>query len=314
MSRESHVDIMKHSRICVIGGTGFVGRHLLEHLSDAGYRTRVPVRHPHRHPELRLLPGCELIEVGPFDEATLATAMVGCDALVNLVGILNEAGSRTFEHSHVQIVEQITRAAGTAGVTRYLHMSALNADPAGPSAYLRSKGRGEEVALAAAQQGLAVTLFRPSVIFGPGDGLYSRFAGLLRLVPGPFPLACASARFAPVYVGDVADAMIRSLADPSTHGKVYGLCGPRIFRLRDIVVDAGRAIGRRVRVVALSDRLARLQARVFQRLPGTPFSMDNYLSLQVDSVCRDDGLRQLGIPGTDVEAVVPFYLGLAGAK
>jgi NADH dehydrogenase len=299
---------MKDSCICVIGGTGFVGRHLLERLSEAGYRTRVPVRHPHRHPSLRLLPGCELIALDGLDEPALTSAMVGCEAVVNLIGILNEAGSRTFEQSHVEAVEQITRAARAAGVSRYLHMSALNADPNGPSAYLRSKGRGEEVARAAAGDGLAVTLFRPSVIFGPGDGLFNRFAGLLRVLPGPFPLACANARFAPIYVGDVAVAMIHALTDPSTHGNGYDLCGPRAFRLRDILVYAGRLIGRRVRVIPLSDRLARLQARVFERLPGTPFSMDTYLSLQVDSVCREDGLRRLGIQGTDIETVVPLYL------
>jgi uncharacterized protein YbjT (DUF2867 family) len=304
----SHDDIMKHPRICVIGGTGFIGRHLLNRLSGAGYRTRVPTRRLHRHRDLKLVPGCELVEVERWDETALREQMAGCDAVVNLVGILNEGAGRTFEDTHVRMVEMVTQAAIASGVGAYLHMSALNADPAGPSEYLKSKGRGEAVARAAADQGLAVTVFRPSVIFGPGDGLFNRFAALLRLLPGPFPLACADARFAPVYVGDVVAAMLRALQDPASRGNVYELCGPRTFALRDVLIYAGNRIGRNVRVIALSDRLARAQARVFEKLPGRPFSTDNYLSLQVDSVCREDGLGQLGIAATDVDAVVPAYL------
>jgi NADH dehydrogenase len=255
------------------------------------------------------VPGCELVQLERWDEAGLRDLMAGCDAVVNLVGILNEGGWRTFEQTHVGVVESTTRAALAAGVGAYLHMSALNAESAGPSEYLRSKGRGEAVALAAAEQGLAVTVFRPSVVFGPGDGLFNRFASLLRVLPGPFPLACADARFAPVYVGDVANAMLLTLEDPARRGRIYELCGPRTFSLRDILTYTASRIGRKVRVVGLSDRLARLQARIFEKLPGKPFSTDNYLSLQIDSLCREDGLGQLGIAATDVDAVVPGYLG-----
>lgn len=306
--KTSQDDIMKHPLICVIGGTGFVGRHLLNRLSSAGYRTRVPTRHPHRYRDIKLVPGCELAPIGRWDESGLGELMAGCDAVVNLVGILNEGAGRTFEQSHVQLVAQSTNAALVAGVPVYVHMSALNADPAAPSDYLKTKGRGEAAALAAAAQGLSVTLLRPSVIFGLGDGLFNRFAGLLRLLPGPFPLACAESRFAPVYVGDVASAVLRVIEDRGSQGKIYPLCGPRTFALREIVTYTARCIGRKVQVIALSDRLARLQARVFEHLPGRPFSMDNYLSLQVDSLCREDGLGQLGISATDVDAVVPGYL------
>ncbi len=299
---------MKHPLICVIGGTGFVGRHLLNRLSSAGYRTRVPTRHPHRYRDLSLVPGCELMPLGRWDEADLREQMAGCDAVVNLVGILNEGAGRTFEQSHVQFVELTTKAALAAGVPIYVQMSALNADPAAPSQYLKTKGRGDAVALAAAEHGLGVTVLRPSVIFGLGDGLFQRFATLLRLFPGPFPLACADSRFAPVYVGDVASAVLRAIEDPSSRGRIYPLCGPRIFSLREILTYTGSLIGRKVRVLGLSDRLARLQARVFEHLPGRPFSTDNYLSLQVDSLCREDGLAQLGITATDVDAVVPSYL------
>lgn len=299
---------MKHARVCVIGGTGFVGRHLVKRLARAGYQTRVPTRHPQRHRDLQLIAGCELTAIGGWDEAALRETIAGCRAVINLVGILNEGRGRTFEQSHVKLVEQVVRAAGASGAEAYLHMSALNADPAGPSEYLRSKGRGETVALDQASAGLSVTRFRPSVIFGPGDGLFTRFATLLRLLPGPFPLACPEAKLAPVYIGDVTAAMLRVLRDPACRGECYELCGPRVFRLREILTYTGDRIGRPVRVIGLSDRLAQLQARVFEKLPGRPFSMDNYLSLQVESLCREDGLGRLGLTATDVDLVVPTYL------
>jgi uncharacterized protein YbjT (DUF2867 family) len=307
-SQTNQDNIMRHQCIYVLGGTGFVGRHLLNRLSRAGYRTRVPTRHPHRFRHLRLVQRCELVEVEQWDEASLREQMVDCHALVNLVGILNEGAGRTFEQTHVRLVELATKAAIASGVRVYLHMSALNADTEGPSEYLRSKGRGEALAMAACEQGLAVTLFRPSVVFGPGDGLFDRFATLLRLLPGPFPLACADARFAPVYVGDVVSAMLGVLEEPASQGKVYEFCGPRTFSLRDILIYTGSHIRRKVRVIALNDRLSRLQARILEKFPGRPFSTDNYLSLQVNSLCREDGLGQLGIPATDVDAVVPAHL------
>jgi NADH dehydrogenase len=248
--------------------------------------------------------------VDGFGADALAGAMAGCDTLINLAGILNEGRGRSFERTHVGLVEDLLGAAQGAGIRRYLHMSALHADAdKGPSQYLRTKGRGEALALSAGLVGIAPTSFRPSVIFGPGDSFFNRFAGLLRVIPGPFPLACAGSRFAPVYVGDVAQAMVRSLGAEDSVGRSYELCGPRVFALRELVEYTGKCIGRKVRVVPLGDSLARLQAKVLERLPGKPFSMDNYLSLQVPSLCTRDGLRELGIAPTDIEAVVPGYLG-----
>ncbi len=300
---------MKNIQVCILGGTGFVAHHLLNALGAAGYACRVPVTRPERHRDLRLIPGCSLHPVSDWGPDGLRGALAGCGTLINLVGILNEGGGRSFEHSHVTLVRTALEAAQAAGVRRYLHMSALNADAeAGPSEYLRTKGRGEALAHAAGQCGIAVTSFRPSVIFGRGDSFFNRFAGLLRLLPGPFPLACPNARFAPVYVGDVVQAMVRSLESPDTAGQSYALCGPRNFTLRELVEYTGARIGRKVRVIGLSDGLSRLQGRVFQHLPGRPFTLDNYLSLQVDSVCTKNGLGELGIRPTDIDTVVPAYL------
>lgn len=300
---------MKNIQVCILGGTGFVGHHLLSTLSRAGYECRAPVTRPERHRDLSLIPGCSLYPVTGWDSEELAGAFAGCGTLINLVGILNEGGGRSFEQSHVTLVQSALEAARSAGVRRYLHMSALNADAAGgPSEYLRSKGRGEALAHQAGEHGIAVTSFRPSVIFGRGDSFFNRFAGLLRTVPGPFPLACPNARFAPVYVGDVAEAMLRSLNDAATATKSYELCGPRTFSLRELVEYTAARLGRKVRVIGLGDGLSRLQARIFQHLPGRPFTLDNYLSLQVDSVCTKSGLDELGIRPTDIDAVVPGYL------
>lgn len=301
---------MKNKQVCILGGAGFVGHHLIHALSAAGYSCRVPLRHPERHRDLRLAPGCALHHLRGWGPDDLGEALSGCGSLVNLVGILNEGGGRTFEQSHVALVQNALDAAVSAGVPRYLHMSALNADAeSGPSAYLRSKGRGEALAHAASGRGIAVTSFRPSVIFGRGDSFFNRFAALLRVLPGPFPLACPEARFAPVYVGDVTRAMILCLERPDTAGASYELCGPRTFALKELVEYTAARIGRKVRVIGLSDGLARLQGRLLQHLPGRPFTVDNYLSLQVDSVCTRDGLGALGIRPTDIEAVVPTYLG-----
>lgn len=297
---------MKPQRACIIGGTGFVGRHLLTRLGTAGYHCLVPTRRAHRHRDLKLYPHVELREIG--DDAGLAALFDGCSLVVNLAGILNEAGGASFESMHVQLVRRITAAVDAAAVPRFLHMSALHAHAEqGASAYLRSKGAGEDVAHGAAA---AVTSFRPSVIFGQGDSFFNRFAGLLDLAPGFVPLACPRARFAPVWVGDVADAMFRSIGDERTFDRRYDLCGPRVFTLEELMRYTARQIGKRVGVIGLGDGASRVMAKAFGMLPGAPITMDNYLSMQIPSVCDgNNGLLQLGIHPTDIDTVVPTYLG-----
>jgi NADH dehydrogenase len=298
-------------RICILGGTGFVGHHLSSHLAAQGYACRVLTRHPQRHRDLQLLPGSDLVGGDIFQPDALRGHFTGCEAVINLVGILNQRAPReTFRRLHVELVEAIVEAGRRAGIRRYLHMSAVNADAAnGKSEYLRSKGEGESRAHTLGQAAMKVTSFRPSVVFGPGDSFFNRFAGLLRLSPGFFPLACPDARFAPVYVGDVAAAFARSLDDPATFGQHYDLCGPRAFSLRDLVAYTADNIGRPTRILGLGDTASRLQARLLGLLPGKPFTLDNYLSLQTDSLCAENGLQALGISPRDIDAVVPLYLG-----
>jgi NADH dehydrogenase len=293
--------------VCLLGGTGFVGSHLAALFSAHGYRVRIPTRRGVRHAALRVLPGVELLEADVHDTTALRAVLQGCAAAVNLVAILNENRAGDFQPVHVRLPRNLARLCREGGVSRLLHMSALNADAArGPSRYLRSKGEGEELAHQA--EGVQVTSFRPSVIFGPDDHFFNRFAGLLKLSPGLFPLACPQARFAPVFVGDVAQAILAALEDPRTIGQRYDLCGPRAYTLKELVEYTARVLELKRRVIGLGRGLSRLQAAVMGHLPGKAFTHDNYLSLQVDAVCTGGFPALFGIEPAPVEALVPLYL------
>lgn len=299
---------MKINRVCLLGGTGFVGRHIAYRLSSSGITCRVLTRQPHRHRAL-LQAGCELVEIDVFDQKALRSQLKACDAAINLVGILNEGDAHTgFRRVHVELTDSLIEACHAAKVRRLLHMSALNANTTnGTSQYLRSKGEAESRAHTRGKAGMSVTSFRPSVIFGVDDSFINRFAALLKL-PGPLPLACPDARFAPVYIGDVASAFCNSLADSNTFGQRYELCGPQEFTLEEIVRYIAHTMGKSKRIIGLGDRLSQWQARILERVPGKPFTRDNYLSMRLPSVCRDDGLRRLGIEPTPMSAIVPQFL------
>ncbi|MGF1547083.1 MAG: complex I NDUFA9 subunit family protein [Thiotrichales bacterium] len=296
---------MTSHSVCILGGTGFVGSHLASRLVNRGHHVKVLTRHRHRHRALLVLPLLELIECDVHNPAELTQHFQGCDTVINLVGILNEfGGTRRFATAHVDLAKTVVEACRDAGVARLLHMSALNAAPDAPSRYLRSKGEAENQVHAAGAPFMSVTSFRPSVIFGPGDGFLNLFAGLLRRIPVALPLACPGARFAPVYVGDVADALIAALDDPTHAGKRIELCGPESYTLRELVAYAARMINRKRWIIGLPDWASKLQARVMAFAPGKPFTLDNYQSMQVDSVCRGGGHCP-----TPMDAVVPHYLG-----
>ena len=302
---------MATRRIAVLGGSGFVGRHLVAALARAGYATRVLTRRRSRSRHLLVIPTCEIVETDVHLVSSLNLHLAGCDAAVNLVGILNEhAGAGGgFGDAHAELPGKLAEACRHNNIGRVLHMSALGAGADAPSRYLRTKFHGERAACAAGDDGIAVTSFRPSVIFGPEDSFFHRFAGLLALSPFVFPLACPWARFTPVYVGDVVRAFLTALDDDSTAGECYELCGPRTYTLRELVVYTARITGRRRLIVGLGDGLSRFQARVLERLPGKPFSIDNYLSTKVDGACSTNGLERLGITPRGVESMVPRYLG-----
>jgi len=301
---------MSSLRIAVLGGTGFVGGSLCERLVAAGHEVRILTRHAERHRDLLVLPTAQVVEADVHNPIVLKREFHGLDAVVNLVGILNESGrdGKGFERVHVELPAKVVQACRQSGVTRLLHMSALHASPEGPSHYLRSKGRGEQIVHEAESSSLHVTSFRPSVIFGPRDSFTNRFAGLLRQVPFVFPLACASARLQPVYIGDVVQAFVLALDRHATYGKRYNLCGPQAYSLREIVTYLARQLGLERHILPLNNTLSYLQAAVLQFAPGKPFTPDNYRSLQVASVCEASFPAIFGITPSRLDEVLPTYI------
>jgi NADH dehydrogenase len=298
---------MNKRDVCVLGGTGFVGQKLVTALSSAGWRVRVLSRRRERYRELLVLPNVDVIEANVLDEGVLREHFLGTAAVINLIGILNERRRGDFQAVHIDLPRRIASACSLLGVPRLLHMSALNADAAsGPSQYLRSKGEGEDVAHAA--DDIAVTSFRPSVIFGPGDHFFSQFATLIKLAPGMLPLACPDARFAPVYVGDVVTAFVKAITDKNTWGQRYELCGPGAYSLRELFEFTVAVSGRRCTVIGLPDALSAIQARVMGMLPGKPLTYDNYLSMQVDGVCAGGFPEVFGVVPASIDSVVPRYV------
>ncbi|HAI59701.1 MAG TPA: epimerase [Xanthomonadaceae bacterium] len=297
--------------ITVLGGTGFIGRVLLARLAQEGHALTVLSRNPHAHLVRLLPPGTRVVTGDVYDPSLLKSAFAGQDAVINLVGILNESGDngRGFQRAHVALTKLVIAACQLAGVKRLLQMSSLNAGR-GDSFYLKSRGEAEAAVKAS---GLDWTIFEPSVVFGPGDGFFCRFGDLLKLSPF-LPLAKAGTRFAPVYVGDVVEAMRRALHNRESVGQVYELYGAETFTLGELVRMTAKQLGLKRLVLPLPDALGRLQGFVFDFVPGKPFSSDNYRSLALDSVGAIDGLHRLGITPTRIGPLLPEILGSDAVK
>jgi NADH dehydrogenase len=297
---------MKNYQICILGGTGFVGLHLASRLNQLRIPNKILTRRLQQHRELLVLPWSKLVETDVYSVDALSREFQGCNTVINLVGILNETGHDGvgFRQVHVDLVRKILQAAKQTKVGQILHMSALNADSSqGSSYYLRSKGEAEDY-LHTFHGKIRLTSFRPSVIFGRGDGFFNRFAQLLKISPGIFPLACAKSRFAPVYVGDVVKQFTRAINDRSVDGRHLNLCGPGVYTLRELVEYTACTLGIRRIIINLPGPLALTQALLMEYfVPKRPFSLDNYYSLQTDSIC-DEAERM----PTGIHAIVPQYL------
>lgn len=303
MFRKRKISQMKINNVCIIGGSGFVGKHIANLLTTQEINLRIPTRHRERAKELLVLPTADVVEADVHDDAALDRLLVGMDAVINLAGILHG----DFKAVHVELPRKVVAACTRNGITRLLHMSALNAGIDRPSAYLRSKGEGERIVMASS---LAATAFRPSVIFGPGDSSLSLFARLGRWLP-VLPLASPRAKFQPVFVENVAHAFAASLEDPNTFGRSYDLCGPRCYTLRQLVEYAAHITGHNPAIIGLNDGLSYLQALVTEFLPGKLMTRDNYYSMKMDSVCGS-GVNNLvevwGIQPAALEEIAPLYL------
>lgn len=308
---------MTQMAIYIQGGSGFVGGHLVRRLAADGHQVTVGSRYPKSAQHLCVVPGVKVVRADPFDADGMATVLAGHQVVINLVGILNERGfgGRGFQRAHVDLVEALIAAAEVATCQRFLHISSLNAGQ-GSSHYLLSRGRAEALIAEAARRGpLQTTVFRPSTIFGPDDSFLNRFASLLKLSP-MLPLARPEARFQPVFVGDVVEAMAVSLTDSKSHGQVYELGGSEIWALKPLVVWLKEQLGLTRAVVGLPDLLGRLQGAVFDFVPGKPFSSDNYRSLLIDSVCSGElpGFEALGIEPWGMSELAPTWLCSSGKQ
>lgn len=297
---------MDISSACLLGGSGFVGRSVAEQLCARGLRVRVITRSRPRAMPIAVLPTAEIEVANPHDPDALAHAFDGMDAVVNLVGILHESGSRTFERCHVELPRLVGRTALKSGVRHILHMSSLGASPEGPSAYQRSKAAGE-VALREAADLVPVTIFRPSVIFGEGDQFLNMFASFLRIAP-VFPVARADARFQPIWVEDVARCFADALGDPRAFGATYELGGPEAYTLRELVELVAKTKGWRRKVIGLPRPLGAAQAFVLEHLPGKMMTRDNLRSMDVDNVTSGPFPAVFGFRPAALETIVPEYL------
>lgn len=296
---------MRATTVCVLGGSGFIGSYIVHHLDKAGFRVKVLTRRRESAKHLILLPKVEVLECDVADDHALKQALNGCDAVINLVGILHQNRKLTFESLHHKLVERLITACTSVGIKRVIHMSALNADTNAASAYLRSKAAAEN---ALKKSRLDWTILRPSVVFGRGDSFLTLFAALASLVP-VLPLAGANAKFQPIWVEDLTRVTIASLSKPETIGQSYDLCGPNIYTLRELVTLAAATAGTCTRIIGLNPFLAWLQARIMELLPVKLLSRDNLLSMQKDSVCGCAFPSIFGITPTALEAVAPEYLG-----
>ncbi|HZE61416.1 MAG TPA: complex I NDUFA9 subunit family protein [Burkholderiales bacterium] len=296
---------MRYGKVLVLGGSGFVGRHLIAGLVRRGIRVTVPSRRRERAKHLILLPTVDVVEADINQRGVLDRLARGHDALINLVGILHG----DFAAAHVELPLAAVTACRNAGIERLLHMSALGAAPDAPSEYLRTKAKGEQAMLDAADR--HVTIFRPSVIFGPEDRFLNQFAAMARFLP-ILAVPCPQARFQPVYVGDVARAMAIALEDTETFGERYELAGPREYTLQELVELVCALTHRRRLVIGLPDKLSYLQASMLEMLPGHLMTRDNYRSMQVPNATNAPW--PLGGERQSLEAIAPTYLAPSGPR
>ncbi len=296
--------------VTVFGGSGFIGRHLISRLARRGWIVRVAVRRPSRADFLK--PMGDVAQVTPIrapiqDRIAVESAVAGADAVINLVGILYQRGPQTFAAVHDHGARAVASAAAAAGVERLVQVSALGADPQGDADYARSKGAGEAAVRAAFPDAV---ILRPSVVFGPEDGFFNRFAGIARLSPVLPLIGGGGTRFQPVYVGDVADAIAEAVTDPACAGRTYELGGPHVYTFKELMELLLRQIHRRRLLVPWPFALAELQAAFFELLPVPPLTRDQVRMLRRDNVVTDGALTlaDLGIAATAAEVILPSYL------
>lgn len=298
---------MKVQSVCIIGGSGFLGSHIIQRLAAQGIQVRVPTRRRERAKHLIVLPTVDVVNADVHDPRALARLVSGTDAVISLAGILHERRAGDFARVHAELPRKIVDACRDKGVPRLLHVSALKAAHDAPSAYLRSKAGGEQQVRVAQASGIRTTVFRPSVIFGRGDSFLTLFARMAQWLP-VIALASPRARFQPVFVEDVTQALVTSLEDAQTHDRSFDLCGPQVYTLLQLVQYVCSVVDLERPVIPLNDRFSYLQAWVMEKLPVKLMTRDNLLSMQADNVCDCPFPAVFGIKPTPLEAIAPLYL------
>jgi len=300
----------------VFGGSGFLGRHTVRALAKAGYRVRVPTRRPNLAPHLvpmGQVGQIQLFKCNVLDADQVAAAVTQADVVVNLVGILAPGGGQGFEDVHADAAETIAKAARAAGATALVHVSAIGADPESAAKYARTKAEGEARVREAFPD---ATILRPSIVFGPEDSFFNRFAALARLLPALPLIGGGHTKFQPVFVGDVAAAIRTCIGNAAARGKTYELGGPTVYSFKELMQFLLRAIGRNRLLVPVPFPLASIKAAFLGILPKPLLTMDQVKMLKVDNVVAPGALTlaDLGIAPDSIEAIVPSYLWRFRAK
>lgn len=292
--------------VTILGGSGFVGSSVVARLDQAGYQVKVLTRRRERAKHLILLPHVQVVECDILDPVALKAQLQGSDIVINLIGILHQTRDNGFDRMHHQLPRRVAQLCDELGIARLLHMSALQASPGAPSEYLRSKAAGEQAVMTYSPR-LQVTIFRPSVIFGAHDHFINLFAKLIRMVP-VLALAMPQAKFQPIWVEDVATAMVNAVSEPATYGKIYELGGPAILTLQQIIEAVMKITQVKRPIIGLGRKLSLLQGSVMQCLPVKLMSRDNVQSMLVDNVCQNPMANELCVVPTDMIAVISGYL------
>jgi NADH dehydrogenase len=296
--------------VTVFGGSGFLGRHIVRALANDGWRIRVAVRHPntaHFLKPMGRVGAIQIVRANIKDDAAVAAALQGADAAINLVGILSQSGGQHFDALHVDGAARIARLAASNKVARLIHVSSMKADAQSPSRYFRSKAEGEARVREAYPE---ATILRPSLVFGPEDNFFNKFAWLARLSPALPLIGGGRTRFQPVYAGDVALAVAHALAHDDTAGRVYELAGPQIFTFKEIMQLVLKETHRKRILLPVPFALARLKAAFLGLLPNPLLTLDQVRMLEVDNVPSEGaaGLRELSVTPTPAETILPTYL------
>ena len=297
---------MIKKKICVLGGTGFLGNSIVAKLDAAGYKVKVLTRHRERTKHLILLPNVQVETCNIKDTKTLSSSITGSDVVINLVGILHESRHNSFELVHHQIPRRLAQICSKLGIKRIMHMSALGASKNAPSQYLKSKAKGE-AALSEYSKKIAITVFKPSVVFGRGDRFLNLFANIVKFLP-VVVLAKPEAKFQPIWIEDVANAMLNSIENNATYGQTYELGGPNIYSMKQLVQIVMNCLNKQRLIIGLNDRLSYMQAFMMEWLPIKLMTRDNVRSMEVDNVTKSTINPVLGIKPTPLEAIVGEYL------